>query len=124
MISTRRSWRSAGTGATRQSPSRTARVSSRKSGELSGEKPLLAFRTREEQLLPPVAELALERGDEVERLRREHSAFVRAVESDARSHGCVAHAVGAASNCASSVEPLSASVELLPPVTASSTASK
>src|SRR6188508_3849893 len=32
VISTRRSWRSAGTGATRQSPSRTERVSSRKSG--------------------------------------------------------------------------------------------
>ncbi len=57
-------------------------------------------------------ELPLERDDEVESLRCQHSARVR--RQDGHGGGLGAHPVRAASNCASSVEPLSASVELWP----------
>ena len=90
-------------------------------GELASLDPLLALGTCEEQLLTPVAELTLERHDEVERLGGEDARLVgRGYDSVGRR----AHAMRAASNWASSVEPLSARVELSPPVTASSTASK
>ena len=65
-----------------------------------------------EQLEPLAAELAVEALDERERLLRQD---VSRLEQPA-------HAAGA--NCASSVEPSSARVELSPPVTASSTPSK
>ena len=94
-------------------------------GELARRDPLLPRGAREEKLFAPPAELALERGDELDRFRREHPGLVRAVESDTRRRSRGAHAVfEPASNWASSVEPLSASVELSPPETASSTASK
>ena len=82
---------------------------------------LLARGAGAEQLLAPVSELALERDDEVERLRGEDASLVG--RGDGRV-GRRAHEAGVASNCASSVEPLSASVEDSPPVTASRTASK
>ena len=90
-------------------------------GELARRDPLLALGSREQQLLAPPGELALERDDEVERLGREDARLVGRGDGRGRDG---AHATGAASNWASSVEPLSASVELSPPVTASSTASK
>ena len=92
--------------------------------ELARRDPLLTLRPRLEQLEAPAAELPLERLDEVERLRRQNPGLVRAVENDARAQCGGAHAVILDSNCASSVEPLSASVELSPPVIASSTESK
>ena len=90
-------------------------------GKLTGLDPLLPLRPSEEQLLAASRELALERDDEVERLRGEDA---RLVGRGDRGIGHRAHATRASSNWASSVEPLSASVELSPPVTASSTASK
>jgi len=61
--------------------------------------------------------------DELERRGREHARGVRRARGGVR-RGDPAHRAGAASNWASSVEPFSASVELWPPVIASSTASK
>jgi hypothetical protein len=90
-------------------------------GELAGSDALLALGAGEQELLPSAGELALERHDEVERLGCENARLVARVDGRVRGR---AHAAGAPSNCASSVEPLSASVELSPPVTASSTASK
>ena len=105
-------------------PSRTPRVSSRNPGSSPASIRSCALDAREQQLLAPPAELALERGDQLERFRREHPGGVGSVESDSRRYGWGAHAVLVVSNCASSVEPLSASVELSPPLIASSTASK
>ena len=121
VISTRRSCRSAGTGATRQSSVADRARRLEEVRELARSDPLLALRPREQELLPPTGELALQRDDEVERLRSEDARLVGCVDDGARDG---AQRYTAASNCASSVEPLSASVELSPPVTASSTASK
>ncbi len=74
--------------------------------------------------MPALAELPLERRDELETLWRQDSGLVRREDGDAGGGRAGAHAVGADSNCSSSVEPVSASVELSPPVTAPSTASK
>ncbi len=93
-------------------------------GQLARRDPLLALGSSLEQLEPPATELALERVDEIERLGCQHPGLVRAVENDARAHCRCAHAGSLDSNCASSVDPLSANVELSPPVIASSTESK
>ncbi len=80
---------------------------------LAGVEPRLPLGAGREQLEPFCAEFTLEALDEAERLRRQD---VLACGSEDLRHACV--------NCASSVEPFSASVELSPPVTASSTLSK
>ena len=73
---------------------------------------LLTLGAGREERSPLCAELSLEALDDAERLLREHIDTVQHFR----------HGIGA--NCASSVEPFSASVELSPPVTASSTPSK
>ena len=83
VISTRRSCRSAGTDATRQSPSRIERVDSRKSGSAPRD-PLLALRARQQELLSPTGEFALQCDDEVERLRIEDARLVGCVDDGAR----------------------------------------
>ena len=92
-----------------------------KARELAGGNPLLTVRPREQELLSATAELPFERDDEVERLGREDARVIRCGNGRV---GDGAQRYMAASNCASSVEPLSASVELSPPETAPSTASK
>ena len=61
VISTRRSTRSAGASATRQSPSRTAAVSGRKSSGVAGGQAPPPLPPPREQLPPARPELALER---------------------------------------------------------------
>jgi hypothetical protein len=90
-------------------------------GQLARLDPLLPSRAGAQELLAPAVELAVQRDDEVERLGREDTRLVGRGDGDGLGD---AHGTGAASNCASSVEPLSASVELSPPLTASRTASK
>ena len=67
VISTRRSSRSAGIGATVQSPSRIAFVSGRKSGSLAGVKVFWRSAPRQQLEAAPV-EAAVQVGDEGERL--------------------------------------------------------
>src|SRR5262249_24874121 len=93
--------------------------------ELAREDSSLTLVARREQLLAPAAELTLELGDELERLWAEDASLVPSEDVDARGGRASAHDPSfAAWNCASSVEPLSARVELVPSVIASSTASK
>ena len=68
VISTRLSLRSAGGGATCQSPSRTTFVSGRKSGSAPASSSLLARGPELEQLAPPGAQLALQQRHERERV--------------------------------------------------------
>ena len=77
VISTRRSWSSAGTGATRQSPSRTPRVSRQEVGQLAFAQPLRPLVARGEQLLPARAEASLQLGQELDCLRGEHGRLHR-----------------------------------------------
>ena len=58
VISTRRSCSSAGTGATRQSPSRTSSCLGEEVGQLAVAQPLRPLVPRREQLAPPRAEPA------------------------------------------------------------------
>ena len=69
VISTRRSCRSAGAGATVQSPARIAAVSGRKSGSLPASSLALARRASLEQLPAPGIEASGELGDELKGLR-------------------------------------------------------
>ena len=69
------------------------------------------------------AELALEPRHESERIRREDGTVRRGEDLDAVGDGGRGHARAASSNCSSSVEPFSASVEACPPLTAVAIAS-
>ena len=71
VISTRRSAISSGNGAIRQSPSRTSRGLREEVGQLARREPRRALGPSREQLAPALAELALEVGQELDRLRRE-----------------------------------------------------
>ncbi len=77
VISTRRSCRSGGVGATCQSASRTAAVSARKSGLAPESRARLALGAALEQLPPRGVEAAVERRDERGRGRGEHVGEVR-----------------------------------------------
>ncbi len=55
--------------------------------ELARRDPLLALRPREQELLPPTGELALQRDDEVERLRSEDARLVGCGDDGARDGG-------------------------------------
>ena len=68
VISTRRSCSSAGTGATRQSPSRIVLRLRQEVGELAVAQALRPLVPRCEQLAPPRAERPLELGEEVDRV--------------------------------------------------------
>ena len=68
VISTRRSRRSAGIGATFQSPSRIDFVSGRKSGNLPGVEVFLALHSPRQQLEPPPIEAPVQAGEERQRL--------------------------------------------------------
>ena len=108
VISQRRSWRSAGASATRHSPSRTSAVSGRKRGSSPASSSSLPLVPPLEQLAAPGIQLAVQARDEVERLAREDLLVGRGEDLHV---GERAHA-GSFVNCASSVEPLSASVSL------------
>ena len=71
VISTRRSAISSGNGAIRQSPARTSAGLGEEVGQLARGEPCQPLRAAREELAAPVAELALEVGQERDRLRRE-----------------------------------------------------
>ena len=71
VISTRRSWMSAGTGAHVHSASRTARRLGQEIGQPTGVELRLARRTPRQELGAALAEDALQPRDEADRLRRE-----------------------------------------------------
>ena len=122
VISTRRSSRPGGAGGTRQSPSRTARVSSRKSGFAPASSS--AWRSRRRAGAPLSSGRARAGAAPRARARRRENGTVRRGEDlDAVGDGGRGHARAASSNCSSSVEPLSASVEACPPLTAVAIAS-
>ena len=72
VISTRRSWRSGGAGATRQSPSRIGRVSARKLGVGAAVEVLLEPDAARQQVAAGRVEAAVEVGDEGERIGGQH----------------------------------------------------
>ena len=74
VISTRRSCSSAGTGATRQSPSRMLLRLGEEVGQLAVAQPLRPLVPRVEQLAPPRAEPALQLGEEIDRVLGEDAA--------------------------------------------------
>ena len=87
VISTRRSRRSAGIGATRQSPSRMAACLGQEVGRLAGVEQLLALDARGEQLAAALVEASVQVGEKGQRLRGENFVEARALrteDSDAR----------------------------------------
>ena len=100
VISQRRSTRSGGAGATRQSLVADLARLGEEAGVLAGVEAQLPLLPRLEQLEPPRIELAVEPLDERETLARQR------LLDDAHASAC------SFVNCASSVEPLSASVSL------------
>ena len=84
VISTRRSWRSGGASATCQSPSRISLRLREEVGHLAGEQAVLPCRSLGEQLFAAAAVVALQGGDELERLGGEDALVALAAELDAR----------------------------------------
>ncbi len=81
VISTRRSSRSLGTGAMRQSAARTAAVPGRKSGSSPASQAPLALRARLQQLQAPRIEAPVQARQQLQRKRRQH--LVRALDATA-----------------------------------------
>ena len=81
VISTRRSWISAGTGSTRQSPSRTLLRLGQEVGELAVAQPLRSRLSCGQQLAPPWSELALQLREELDRVVGENVLLVRHCET-------------------------------------------
>ena len=112
VISQRRSRRSGGAGATFQPFGSGEDDEGERSGDARAAR-------RCEQCEPLGVQLAVEPLDEAERGRREDLPVAGRVNLDSRRHQAAAD-----SNCSSSVEPRSASVEDSPPLTISATRSK
>ena len=108
VISQRRSRRSAGASATRHSASRTSFVLGQEARQAARVELALPLVPPLEQLAAPGIQLAVQARDELERLAREDFLVGRGKDLHV---GERAHA-GSFVNCASSVEPLSASVSL------------